>query len=125
VANPQTRTIPVELTPVITSMKGKNKFIPNTFAKAKFHITEKQVIARNTESNSADSKADIPLSALSKNGNEFQVAVADNGVAKLKPVTIEMQLKSSKVKIISGINVGDEIILNPTSIKNGSKITIK
>lgn len=121
IANPQTRTIPVELSPVFKNMNSKNKFIPNSFAKAKFSIPQELAVASNTQ----PTNDGIPLSALVKDGNELQVAVVKNGTASFKSIEIAPRITKGKVRILAGISNGDQIILNPTNLTNGSKVTTK
>jgi HlyD family secretion protein len=68
----------------------------------------------------------VPSEAIvsDKNGNEF-VYVVENGIAKQKKVKTGLA-SDLETEIISGINVGEKVILNPTSsIEDGTKVSVK
>ena len=68
----------------------------------------------------------VPSEAIvsDKNGNEF-VYVVENGIAKQKKVKTGLA-SDLETEIISGVNVGEKVILNPTSsIEDGTKVSVK
>lgn len=68
----------------------------------------------------------VPSEAIvsDKNGNEF-VYVVENGIAKQKKVKTGL-VSDLETEIISGVNVGEKVILNPTSsIEDGTKVSVK
>ncbi|AEM78599.1 efflux RND transporter periplasmic adaptor subunit [Thermoanaerobacter wiegelii] len=68
----------------------------------------------------------VPSEAIvsDKNGNEF-VYVVENGIAKQKKVKTGLAF-DLETEIISGVNVGEKVILNPTSsIEDGTKVSVK
>jgi len=53
------------------------------------------------------------------------VYVVENGIAKQRKVKSGL-VSDLETEIIKGVNVGEKVILNPTSsIEDGTKITIK
>lgn len=68
----------------------------------------------------------VPSEAIvsDKYGNEF-VYVVENGIAKQRKVKSGL-VSDLETEIIKGVNVGEKVILNPTSsIEDGTKIIIK
>jgi RND family efflux transporter MFP subunit len=125
VANAQTRTIPVEVSPIFESYNQKSKFIPNSFAKVKFNLVSTSKVT-NSDVVASDTGFKLPLSALVKGtNNKLSVAVIDKGLVAYKEVELTPNIKSGKVEIAKGINDGEEIILNPTDLKQGLKVTTK
>jgi HlyD family secretion protein len=68
----------------------------------------------------------VPSEAIvsDKNGNEF-VYVVENGIAKQKKVKTGL-VSELETEVISGVNIGEKVILNPTSsIEDGTKVSVK
>jgi len=64
----------------------------------------------------------VPAEALVFNGNGVQVAVAHNGTAHFKKVTVARDF-GTQVEVRDGIKPGDEVILNPAvTLADGSKV---
>jgi RND family efflux transporter MFP subunit len=64
----------------------------------------------------------VPAEALVFNGNGVQVAVARNGTAHFKKVTVARDF-GTKVEVRDGIKPGDEVILNPAvTLADGSRV---
>jgi RND family efflux transporter MFP subunit len=64
----------------------------------------------------------VPADALVFNGDGVQVAVAHNGVAHFKKVTVARDF-GTQVEVRDGIKPGDEVILKPAvTLADGSKV---
>lgn len=125
VANPQTRTIPVEVSPRFTSEAQKSRFIPNTFAKVKFEFKNKTVVAQTESAETKDDNFKLPITALIKEDSKFKVAVVTDEVVAFKAVELAPGIKAGKAAIKSGIQDGEVVILNPANLNEGDKVTTK
>jgi len=64
----------------------------------------------------------VPADALIFNRSGLQVAVVNNGRAEIRRVRVVRDL-GKRVEVITGINAGDQVILNPpVSLVDGSKV---
>jgi RND family efflux transporter MFP subunit len=64
----------------------------------------------------------VPADAIIFNRNGMQVAVISNGKAELRKVNVKRDL-GTRVEVDSGINAGDQVILNPpVTLVDGSKV---
>ena len=64
----------------------------------------------------------VPADAIIFNRNGMQVAVVSNGKAELRKVNVKRDL-GTRVEVDSGINAGDQVILNPpVTLVDGSKV---
>ena len=99
IANPQTRLIPVK----INRIQNSNGLIANSFLRVDFipDNSRNEVIATQ-----------IPLRALKFDNNNYVANIWKNGQIIEKPVSIDGPIENGLVKIIDGLNEGDEIIVN-------------
>jgi RND family efflux transporter MFP subunit len=64
----------------------------------------------------------VPADAIIFNRNGMQVAVVSNGKAEFRKVNVKRDL-GTRVEVDSGINAGDQVILNPpVTLVDGSKV---
>jgi hypothetical protein len=64
----------------------------------------------------------VPADALVFNGDGVQVAVAENGTAHFRKVTVARDF-GTEVEVRDGIKPGDEVILKPVAtLADGSKV---
>jgi RND family efflux transporter MFP subunit len=64
----------------------------------------------------------VPAEAIIFNRNGIQVAVVSNGKAEIRKVNVTRDL-GTRVEVDSGINAGDQVILNPpVNLVDGSKV---
>jgi multidrug efflux pump subunit AcrA (membrane-fusion protein) len=112
-ANSQTRTIPVEVTPLITKQNDKVKFIPNTFAKVSFKAPEKTATKSLTDQTATEDNFTVPATALVIKEGQILVAVVEDNEIVMKEVVLAPPIKNGRVAIKSGIADGTEILLNP------------
>jgi RND family efflux transporter MFP subunit len=64
----------------------------------------------------------VPADALVVNGDGVQVAVAENGTARFRTVTVARDF-GTEVEVHDGIKPGDELILKPpVTLADGSKV---
>jgi RND family efflux transporter MFP subunit len=64
----------------------------------------------------------VPADAIVFNSDGLQVAVAENGVAHLRKVTVLRDL-GTEVEVSDGIKAGDEVILKPpVALADGNKV---
>jgi multidrug efflux pump subunit AcrA (membrane-fusion protein) len=124
VANPQTRTIPVEVSPRFSSEAQKSRFIPNTFAKVMFEFKNRTAVAENVATERNDDFR-LPITALLKQDSSFKVAVVSDEVVAFKAVELAPGIKAGKAAIKSGITDGEVVILNPANLNEGDKVTTK
>jgi RND family efflux transporter MFP subunit len=67
----------------------------------------------------------VPAEAIIFNAGGVQVAVVDNGVVRLRKVTVARDL-GTQVELRDGVNAGDRVILNPSvSLADGAKVQIR
>lgn len=66
----------------------------------------------------------IPAGALIFNQNGQQVAVAEDGVARLQKITVFRDL-GTEIEVRDGVNAGDRVILNPAvDLRDGDRVNI-
>lgn len=63
----------------------------------------------------------VPASALSRDGDVMRLFVAVQGVARQKLVTVG-ESSGGSVRIVTGINSADRVIVNPSGLQDGVKI---
>jgi multidrug efflux pump subunit AcrA (membrane-fusion protein) len=117
-ANSITKTIPVKVEPKITEAQIKRRFIPNTFAKVEFLINDTETVSTDTEDQFM-----LPIVALKFEDDGIKVAVVVNGKVEYKTVKLAPPIKNGLVKIASGLNDGDLVILETTDLPTGAKVT--
>lgn len=106
---PGTRTLLTEID--IPNPDGALR--PGTYCMIELHIP------RKTPSLS------VPADAIIFNRNGMQVAVVNNGKAEIRKVNVSRDL-GTRLEVDSGINAGDEVILNPpVTLINGSKVQVR
>ncbi len=106
---PGTRTLLVEID--IPNPDGA--LSPGIYATAELHIP------RRTPSLS------VPAGAIIFNKDGVQVAVVDNGVARLRKISIARD-RGAEVEVRDGIKAGDRVILNPAvELADGDRVEIR
>jgi RND family efflux transporter MFP subunit len=66
----------------------------------------------------------VPASAIIFNQRGMQVAVVENGVARLRPIAIAKDLGDA-VEVSEGVKGGDEVVLQPSvNLADGDKVAI-
>jgi RND family efflux transporter MFP subunit len=106
---PGTRTLLTEID--IPNPDGALR--PGTYCMIELHIP------RKTPSLS------VPADAIIFNRRGMQVAVVNNGKAEIRKVNVSRDL-GTRLEVDSGINAGDEVILNPpVTLINGSKVQVR
>jgi len=112
-ADPQTRTIPVKVTP----LENPNKpLIPNTFAGVTFKSTP--------DPNSALANFTLPVNLLKFDNDKIFVAVVENNKVVYKEITLAPPVKDGYAGIQSGLNNGDKIIISQAKLPEGTEVTI-
>jgi RND family efflux transporter MFP subunit len=67
----------------------------------------------------------VPADAVIFNSNGLQVAVAENGVARLHKITVARDL-GTQVEVSGGVKAGDQVILRPmVDLADGSKVRVQ
>ena len=67
----------------------------------------------------------VSADAVIFNANGLQVAVVENGVVRLRKISVVRDL-GSEVEVNSGVKAGDQVILNPAvDVTDGSKVHIR
>jgi len=67
----------------------------------------------------------IPAGAIIFNANGVQVAVVENGVARLRKITVARDL-GTEVEALDGVKSGDQVILNPSvDLVDGAKVQVR
>jgi RND family efflux transporter MFP subunit len=66
----------------------------------------------------------IPAAAIIFNANGVQVAVVDNGVARIRKITVARDL-GTEIEALDGVKPGDQVILNPSvDLVDGAKVQV-
>lgn len=103
---PGTRTLLVEID--IPNPDGL--LSPGIYATAELHIP------RRTAS------VTVPAGAIIFNRNGVQVAVVENGVARLRKISISRD-RGTAVDVVEGVKAGDRVILNPAvELSDGDRV---
>lgn len=118
IANSQTKTIPVEIVPIFNKNSQRINFIPNTFAKVSFIISDSNTNKENRNQDLDQSAFTIPATALLFEDGKIKVAAIENNQIVKKQVQLSPPIKNGRVAIKSGINDGTEILLDPKKISN-------
>jgi RND family efflux transporter MFP subunit len=106
---PGTRTLLVEID--IPNPDGA--LSPGIYATAELHIPRKAP------------SLSVPAGAIIFNKNGVQVAVVENGVARLRKITIARD-RGTEVDVADGVKAGDRVILNPAvELADGDRIEIR
>ena len=106
---PGTRTLLVEID--IANPDGA--LSPGIYCTAELHIPRKTVTVT------------VPAGAIIFNQNGVQVAVVENGVARLRKISIARD-RGTEVDVQHGVNAGDQVILNPAvELGDGDRVEIK
>jgi multidrug efflux pump subunit AcrA (membrane-fusion protein) len=67
----------------------------------------------------------VPADAVVFNTDGLQVAVAENGVAHYKKITVARDL-GTEVEVSGGVREGDQVILRPmVQLVDGSKVQVE
>ena len=67
----------------------------------------------------------VPSEAIIFNRDGLSVAVVENGVARIHPVTVVRDFGTS-VEVSAGVNDGDQVILNPpVDLTDGRKVKVR
>jgi RND family efflux transporter MFP subunit len=67
----------------------------------------------------------VPADAVIFNSNGLQVAVAEDGVARLRKITVARDL-GTQVEVRDGVQPGDRVILRPmVNLADGSKVRVE
>ncbi len=67
----------------------------------------------------------VPASAIVFNANGVQVAVVENGVARIRKITVARDL-GTEVEARDGVKAGDQVILNPpVDLVDGAKVQVR
>ena len=91
----------------------KGELLPGAYAQVLFHLKN------------GTPPLTIPSNTLIFRTSATQVAVAENGKARLKTITIGRDLGNS-LEVISGLDPGDSVILNPPdSLADGAAISVQ
>jgi membrane fusion protein, multidrug efflux system len=91
----------------------KGDLLPGAYAQVVFHLR------------TSNPPLTIPSNTLIFRTSNTQVAVAENGVARLRNVVIGRDLGTS-LEVISGLESGDAVILNPPdSLADGAAISVQ
>lgn len=99
VANPQTRLINVK----INQIEKAASLVANSFIKVEFVAEENQTEVVATV---------VPLKALDISNQSYKAKVWENGEVMEKNVSIAGPIKNGLVKIVGGLEAGDEIIVS-------------
>jgi RND family efflux transporter MFP subunit len=106
---PGTRTLLVE----IDIPNSDGALSPGIYATAELHIP------RRTPSLS------VPAGAIIFNKDGVQVAVVENGVARLRKISIARD-RGTEVEVRDGIKAGDRVVLNPAvELADGDRVEIR
>jgi len=106
---PGTRTLLVEID--IPNPDGV--LSPGIYATAELHIPRKMP------------SLSVPAGAIIFNKNGVQVAVVDNGVARLRKISIARD-RGTEVEVRDGLKAGDRVILNPAvELADGDRVEIR
>ena len=66
----------------------------------------------------------VPAGAIIFNQNGLQVAVAEDGVARLHKITVARDL-GTEVEVRDGVKAGDQVILNPAvDLRDGDRVNV-
>ena len=66
----------------------------------------------------------IPAAAIIFNANGVQVAVVDNGAARIRKITVARDL-GTEIEALDGVKPGDQVILNPSvDLVDGAKVQV-
>ena len=120
VANSQTRTIPVEVVPQLTSQSDRVKFIPNTFARVSFSLKDNPT--NRLASFDTSQSFSIPASALVMNSNDFKVGVVENNRVTFRSIEVAAGIANGRLIVKSGIKNGEEVILNSQGLTEGDLV---
>jgi RND family efflux transporter MFP subunit len=91
----------------------KGELLPGAYAQVLFHLKN------------GTPPLTIPSNTLIFRTSATQVAVAENGKARLKTITLGRDLGNS-LEVISGLQPGDSVILNPPdSLADGAAISVQ
>ena len=67
----------------------------------------------------------VPSEAIIFNRDGLSVAVVENGVARIHPVTVVRDFGTS-VEVSAGVKDGDQVILNPpVDLTDGRKVKVR
>lgn len=103
---PGTRTLLVEID--IANPDGL--LSPGIYCTAELHIPRKTASVA------------VPAGAIIFNRNGVQVAVVENGVARLRKISIARD-RGTEVDVVDGVKAGDRVILNPAvELADGDKV---
>lgn len=91
----------------------KGDLLPGAYAQVVFHLK------------SSAPPLTIPSNTLIFRTSNTQVALADNGVARLRTITLGRDLGNS-LEVVSGLDANDSVILNPPdSLVDGAAIAVQ
>jgi HlyD family secretion protein len=73
----------------------------------------------------ADSVLKLPPGALFRNGDDWSVYRIEDGVARVRPVTVGHR-SDSEVEVLSGLQEGDPVVLfPPDTLQDGARVTAR